>query len=135
LGGLNLTHFHDLTPHSYSHVSDIDTVLNVGWLSGSEAFETGLTSERFRDALAALVARPVILHRGVHLCYLGCEDRPCGNGQIRVLGSNQIWYSAPTLIHHYVVGHDYRPPDAFISAVLDGIAVMIEPERIPFWPH
>jgi hypothetical protein len=135
LGGLILTHFADLTPHTYSHVSDTDAVQNVGWLSGSEPFETGATSDAFRDVLATLVARPVILHRGFHTCDLGCDDLPFGNGQIRVLGPDGIWYSAPTLVHHYVVCHNYRPPDAFVSAVRNGIAVTVEPERIPFWPH
>lgn len=135
LGELKLTHFHDLTPHTYSPVSDADTVLNVGWLSHAEAFETGATSDQFHDALASLVARPVILHRGVHLCDLGCDDRPSGNGQIRVLGADRIWDAAPTLVHHYVVGHNYGPPDAFVSAALHGIAVMIESERMQFWPR
>ncbi len=27
-------------------------------------------------------------------------------------------YAAPSLVHHYVVAHDYRPPDEFIAAVL-----------------
>ena len=101
----------------------------------AEPHDTGHTSSAFRDALAELVMRPVILHRGVHSCTLAdCNDRKTGNGQIRVLGRDGIWYSAPTLIHHYVTHHNYLPPAAFVSAVLDGVAVMIEPHRIPFWP-
>ena len=130
-----LTHFADLSPHTYSAVADGNTVLNVGWLCGAEPHDTGHTSSAFRDALAELVMRPVILHRGVHSCTLAdCNDRKTGNGQIRVLGRDGIWYSAPTLIHHYVTHHNYLPPAAFVSAVLDGVAVMIEPHRIPFWP-
>ena len=130
-----LTYFADLSPHTYSTVAQRDTVLNVGWLCGSEPYETGVTSEAFRDALAKLVARPVILHRGVHMCNLAtCTDRETGNGQIRVLGNDGIWYSAPTLVHHYVTHHFYLPPDAFVSAVLHGVAVAIEPHRIHFWP-
>jgi hypothetical protein len=36
---------------------------------------------------------------------------------MRVAGSGKV-YAAPTLVHHYVVAHDYRPPDEFIAAVL-----------------
>ena len=130
-----LAHFADLSPHTYSTVAQRDSVLNVGWLCSSEPYETGVTSEAFHDALAELVARPVILHRGAHMCNLAnCTDRTTGNGQIRVLGNDGIWYSAPTLVHHYVTHHDYMPPDAFISAVLHGVAVSIEPDRIRFWP-
>ena len=129
-----LTHFVDLSPHTYSTVAQRDIVLNVGWLCGSEPYETGVTSEAFRDGLAELVARPVILHRGVQMCNLAnCTDRQTGNGQIRVLGNDGVWYSAPTLVHHYITHHDYLPPDAFISAVLHGVAVSIEPDRLRFW--
>ena len=123
-----LAHFADLSPHTYSTVAQRDSVLNVGWLCSSEPYETGVTSEAFHDALAELVARPVILHRGAHMCNLAnCTDRTTGNGQIRVLGNDGIWYSAPTLVHHYVTHHDYMPPDAFISAVLHG------PDSRPTW--
>ena len=126
-GRPKLTHFADLTPHTYSNVTDGEIVLNVGWLCGSQPYNTGAASREFQTALADLVARPVMLHRGTHACNLGDADCPCGNGQIRVLGLDDIWYSAPTLVHHYVVDHHYLPPLAFISAVLDGVAVMIEP--------
>ena len=127
--------FEDLTPHTYSRVTDEHTVLNVGWLCGSQPFVTGTTTQEFQDTLADLVLRQILLHRGAHGCNLGCSNRPYGNGQIRVLGQDQIWYSAPILIHHYVVKHEYRPPDEFVSAVLNGIAVMIEPDRIQYWPR
>ena len=42
-----------------------------------------------------------------------------GNGEIRVRGEGLV-YAAPALIYHYVVDHNYRPPDEFIAAVLDG---------------
>ena len=129
-----MTHFADLSPHTYSTVADGTTVLNIGWHCGTQPYESGATSVVFQNALADLVSRPVILHRGAHSCNLGCSERPRGNGQIRVLGDDEIWYAAPTLVHHYVVCHDYRPPDSFVSAVLDGIAVMIEPDRIQYWP-
>ena len=107
----------------------------VGWLCGSHPYETGPTPDVFRDALAELVARPVHLHRGAHSCNLKCDDVHLGNGQIRVLGTDRIWYSAPKLVHHYVTCHDYLPPDAFVAAVLYGLAVMIEPDRIQYWPR
>ncbi|MDQ3931824.1 MAG: hypothetical protein M3252_03170 [Actinomycetota bacterium] len=35
-------------------------------------------------------------------------------------GQPRLWYAAPDLVYHYVTGHEYRPPDAFIEAVLHG---------------
>lgn len=40
------------------------------------------------------------------------------NGEIRVHGSDGRWYTAPTLIAHYVAAHDYLPPGAFIDGVV-----------------
>jgi len=42
-----------------------------------------------------------------------------GDGEIRVLGKSAI-YAAPALIYHYVVEHQYKPPDEFIEAILVG---------------
>jgi CheY-like chemotaxis protein len=36
---------------------------------------------------------------------------------MRVAGNGKV-YAAPWLVHHYVVAHNYRPPDEFIAAVL-----------------
>ena len=42
-----------------------------------------------------------------------------GDGEICVTGKVAV-YAAPTLIYHYVVEHQYRPPDEFINTVLSG---------------
>ena len=39
---------------------------------------------------------------------------------MRVFGPAGATYAAPNLIYHYVVDHQYLPPDAFVRAVLDG---------------
>ena len=41
-------------------------------------------------------------------------------------------YAAPSLVHHYVVAHDYRPPDGFIAAVLawDATAPRLSQEEL-----
>jgi hypothetical protein len=36
---------------------------------------------------------------------------------MRVTGGGMV-YAAPSLVHHYVAAHGYRPPDTFIAAVL-----------------
>ena len=42
-----------------------------------------------------------------------------GNGEIRVIG-NSMLYAAPALIYHYVIEHNYQPPQEFIDAILTG---------------
>ncbi|WP_160148400.1 hypothetical protein [[Leptolyngbya] sp. PCC 7376] len=63
-----------------------------------------------------------MLHRGFHCCEF-C-DNATGNGQICVRHPNGNWYSAPTMLHHYVTVHHYLPPEEFIEAVLNPIEVM-----------
>lgn len=124
-----MSYFTDLTPHTYTPTGDTK-VLNVGWLDIAFAYPIGSTSLTFRDALLRLCGRPIHLHRGFHSCQFCEAERSApsnslnaerfGNGQIRVLGVDGIWYAAPTMIHHYVTVHGYQPPAVFIEAVLRG---------------
>lgn len=119
-----MTFFDDLTPHTYTMDAEEVGVLNVGWLGERQPFQTGPTPTAFRDALEALCDNRIGLHRGFHVCeYCLRKTRDdwaqIGNGQIRVRAQNGAWYVAPTMIHHYVSEHDYRPPDGFINAVLN----------------
>ena len=124
-----MSYFPDLTPYAYDRFrTDDGTVLNIGWLDDTHGFPRGDVPTDFLEALRVLCLRPVYLHRGSHECELcGNYDwtlrRSDGNGQIRVLSRKGIWYAAPTMVHHYVVTHQYRPPDVFIDAVRDPSAV------------
>jgi len=67
--------------------------------------------------------------RGFHPCpwceawvqedFLGDgQARHLGNGEIHVSAGGIYWtYAAPTLIYHYILRHEYRPPDEFLQAV------------------
>jgi hypothetical protein len=41
-----------------------------------------------------------------------------GNGEVRVRALDDRWYTAPTLVAHYVAAHSYMPPAPFVEAVL-----------------
>jgi len=112
--------FADLTPHTYSPSLGLD-ILNIGWLDEGHSFRVGPTSEQFRGVLLELCQHSILLHRGFHVCCY-CRGQS-GNGQIRVLSARGVWYAAPTLVHHYVTAHEYRPPDDFVNAVLAPVAV------------
>ena len=116
--------FADLTPHTYAPTGGLE-VLNIGWLDEGRPFSVGSTSQEFRDALLALCSRPILLHRGAHRCCYcrGRREDNLGNGQIRVLSPKGVWYAAPTLVHHYVLAHEYKPPADFVDAVLSPAAV------------
>jgi hypothetical protein len=131
--------FADLTPYEYGYEMPRSNILNVGWLARGHVFPVGAAPEGFVDALRRLISSPENLYRGYHSCEF-CPEPPLvvsstgrreipppgdtmGNGEIRVAGSGGVVYVAPVLVAHYVEVHHYRPPQAFIEAVLsaDGI--------------
>jgi hypothetical protein len=115
-----VAHFPDLSPYTYFPNEDAET-LNVGWLDARVAFPTGETPPEFHARLFLLCQRRVNQTRGAHFCPLCIgvrrKDRAWASAEMRVR-SETTAYAAPTLIHHYVVVHNYKPPEAFIEAVL-----------------
>jgi hypothetical protein len=122
-----MSYFADLTPYTYTSVNH-GGVLNIGWLDAAFPFEKGETSTEFREALRNLTEKPILKHRGFHVCQF-CPPEPGssppqrGSGQIRLMGRNRFWYAAPAMVHHYVVAHRYQPPPEFIDAVLHPLEV------------
>ncbi len=85
----------------------------------------------FLDNLVMYIEHPVITHRGFHtcdFCGLGSDGVPCemyqgrklklGFGVSLIYGEGDKVFACPTLIFHYVVAHNYKPPAEFIQAVL-----------------
>lgn len=105
--------------------------LAVGWLRHNVPFPVGQTPTLFRARLLdfCLPEHTIQTHSLAEMCGLGCGRVPfftfnqqtiqLGLAEIRVIGDDDI-FAAPTLIYHYVTEHKYRPPDAFIQAVLNG---------------
>jgi len=122
-----MSYFADLTPYTYTPENRGD-LLNVGWLDAAYPFERGETPAEFREALRELIEKPVLNHRGFHVCQFCLSERGSsplqrGNGQIRVMGQDRLWYAAPAMVYHYVVAHRYRPPPGFIDAVLHPLEI------------
>lgn len=130
-----MTHFLDLTPYTYTQG---DASTNIGWLSASEKIVVGETSFEFQAKLYKLCLDDhlVKIMRGFHECeFCGFswdewgKNHPnygenakwmsIGNGEIRVIGNSAI-YAAPALIYHYVIQHQYQPPQEFVDAVMNG---------------
>ncbi|HZD11638.1 MAG TPA: hypothetical protein VE553_09880 [Candidatus Binatia bacterium] len=107
--------------------------LAVGWLRRGQTFDTGPVPEAFPEALLGFcLDRHTVCARPGTLPCPFCGERPepvaldgetahFGVAEIRVIGQEDI-FAAPTMVHHYVTVHDYRPPDVFVRAVLHGPA-------------
>jgi hypothetical protein len=127
-----MAYYADLTPYEYE--PDEPGIINVGWLSVEQSFQRGPVPYIFAVELERLAKNPVTLCRGFHYCefckppeglrafgqnYLDVWAIPRrGNGEVRVTAASGIVYAAPSLIWHYVVEHQYQPPQEFIRAVL-----------------
>jgi len=127
-----MSFFEDLTPYTYlDPAEERPGTVNIGWLDRKRPCPTGETSEAFRDKLGRLCLRRVKRTRGFHPCYF-CkgQDLPVSSSEMRVAGNGKV-YAAPSLVHHYVVAHGYRPPDEFITAVLAADEGTSEPGAAP----
>lgn len=119
-----MTSYPDLSPYEYDHHDTVPSY-NVGWLEVGMPFPTGPTRVDFHHKLAEHCQGQffVNLYKGAHSCQFcelsGNSEATTGNGEIRVIGRDII-YAAPALIAHYVIEHDYKPPDEFVEAVTVG---------------
>lgn len=117
-----MTYYADLS--AYRYFSD-DRALNIGWLSGEHAFPQGDVPAELLPRLAACLDYPVNQTRGLHSCEF-CEDgsayfkqnNAIGSAEFRIFAEDGTVYAAPTLLHHYIEAHGYKPPQAFVDAVL-----------------
>jgi hypothetical protein len=135
-----MTYFADESPCTYGQnwaagQQLAPGTLAVGWLDPSHPHRKGDAPSEFIEALHELCRRPVRVTRGIHPC-LFCPpssgmwavtkvehpagDYFVGHGEVHVVGPDGTHYAAPEMVIHYVTVHGYRPPDGFISGVLQG---------------
>lgn len=122
-----VTYFADLTPYRYLGA---DGSMNVGWLSRDHPYRAGqVTDEVIARVLRHVRYFPVNQTRGWHGCELCAEpaypavmntdgiEISLGSCEIRIPGTGQIVYAAPSLLPHYLAEHRYLPPPGFIEAI------------------
>jgi len=139
-----MSYFEDLTEYTYCPTKQ--RMLNVGWLASDHSFPRGPVSEKFAMRLSLLMKTPVNIMRGLHYSDLCTppqdiiEQNPSyiyvwemnrrGFAEVRVKDSNGTCFSAPELIWHYIMEHQYQPPQEFIDAVIWAIG---NPDSQPNW--
>jgi hypothetical protein len=131
-----MTYFADLTNFSYHGVPQ-PGVLNVGWLAMGEPLPVGETPTAFLSSLSKLCAEHTIHscwgHHVCEFCPNASWDDPyfykCGNGEIWVRSAGGVWYAAPRMIEHYVLTHNYRPPQEFVDTILNPSEIGIDETR------
>jgi hypothetical protein len=124
-------------------------VLAIGWLEYDHLYPTGKVSLACKLKLAAILRdRPYMISMGSYRCTF-CEhgvelsrlqkwanllpfvNIPSIDPEIKTydqFGSNifivvqpktKVIYRMPTLISHYIIKHEYQPPEQFLEALLE----------------
>lgn len=96
----------------------------VGWLSAARSFPMGGVPAEFITRLREFVrlasesaeALSFVGFAGWHDCELCEQERGAGNFGVP---AGPVLYIAPAMIAHYVERHGYRPPAAFVTAVME----------------
>ncbi|MFO7167887.1 MAG: hypothetical protein DIU80_007635 [Chloroflexota bacterium] len=132
-----MTWYADLEPCTYFPDAS-DRLLAVGWLEQEHPYTRGQASpaviDRFAELLQTQGTHFPAGCLGLHTCSL-CPDAPDAhrvippythrNGRRISLGvtnlfvpGNGVVYVAPSLALHYMVEHEYLPPQEFCDALL-----------------
>ena len=124
-----MAYFEDLSPYSYLSSRTEENAVNIGWLDNKHDYAHGKLPTLAIEALFSLCANPVNRTRGYHNCPFcqtsgfGFVVERCGqkvrlgSAEIRTQGSDKT-YVAPDMLYHYVTGHDYLPPDDFVTTLI-----------------
>jgi hypothetical protein len=138
----DMAYFKDLTRYEYTKnlFMCAGEPLNIGWLERCATFPKGVVGADLTAKLLALCKFSMNRCFGWHGCHF-CEECPVritdsdgdfsfGSGDIRVPAKDErVTYVAPDLIYHYVVAHQYLPPDVF----LDALSALSVPKPVVVW--
>lgn len=122
-----------LNPNCQLEDKNLENVLNIGWLGEDGNFKKGNVSKEFLMNLWEYYKCPIYETRRLYnnegldgywkffTAYYNERTILLGRAEIRVIDTKRdVIYAAPELIIHYIVNHNYLPPEEFIDAVITG---------------
>jgi len=124
-----MAYYSNLSPCAYFGKAEADKLLAIGWLDEVHSFSQDKVREAFLDKLFELLIKPwAPMHLlGFAECPFCTLDshRITYNDKTIVIGALNLFvpgdgflYAAPSLIAHYILAHNYVPPQEFCDAVL-----------------
>lgn len=130
-----MTYYKDLSNYTYHSDGIGENVLNIGWLEKGREFnleKNSATSLKLVNQLWKTWENRCVRTRGFHECEF-CDGQasplklraPNGNicsigsAEFRVLGRDGVVYAAPDMLLHYILEHNYQPPQDFVDSVLN----------------
>ncbi|RDY26486.1 hypothetical protein [Lachnotalea glycerini] len=126
-----MAQYDDLSKYIYFDREE-SNIFNIGWIEDN-SFNRGKVKEEFITRLWEYIKYPVNVGRSLYkneyldnkidtytACYNGYQIL-LGAAEIRVMNLKKgVVYAAPNLIIHYILNHQYVPPEEFIEAVMNG---------------
>jgi hypothetical protein len=96
--------------------------IKVGWLDSGEPYSKSDEDPETLEKIAALIIKldqigPAIFTKGFHVCPF-CQGKTSST-QFNIKVDEKTFYDAPHMIIHYMLVHDYMPPQEFIDAVMN----------------
>jgi hypothetical protein len=124
-----MAYFQDLSACTYFGKELADKLIAVGWLDKEHSYTTATVNEDFVDKLIGLLTEPwapgyIMGYEECPFCALSSNKLTYKTMSIDVGALNLyvpgegFLYVAPSLIAHYVLSHNYAPPQLFREAVL-----------------
>ncbi|MBQ8188500.1 MAG: hypothetical protein IJZ44_01850 [Lachnospiraceae bacterium] len=111
----------------------LHNVINIGWLGEAGCFPQGNVSDEFLMNLWEYYKCPIFSTRKIYqnekldgywkffVAIFNGREIGLGSSEVRVLDKERgVVYASPNLIIHYIVNHNYCPPQEYIKAVIEG---------------
>ena len=124
--------YKDFSEYELNNIK-LRNVINIGWLGDAGSFPQGNVSDEFLMNLWEYYKCPVFSTRKIYqnvslngywkffTAVFSGREIDLGSSEIRVLDKErEVIYASPDLIIHYIVNHNYRPPQEYIKAVMEG---------------
>lgn len=129
-------YYEDMSNYCYYLKKPVSTVKNIGWLEKDRAYKKGIVSKKFMQNLVNIIQGNDLINahvneiRSYHPCnFCGCGDpiTILSKANDVTLGASEIWipsfsnddvyFSSPSMVYHYIKDHGYLPPEDFIISV------------------
>lgn len=96
--------------------------IKVGWLDKGKPYTKAGNAPETLEKIATLITKleeigPAVFTKGFHVCPFCQGTRSSTQFTIRIK-DGKTFYDAPHMIIHYMLVHDYMPPQEFIDAVM-----------------
>lgn len=124
-------YYKDLTPYSRYMPSEVENVLNIGWIDKEHDFEQAPPPHGLVEKINSILS---VRENGLNCrvnqkrCFGKCHLCETSNyGQFSIVAcelwipsTNEGYYFAtPASVIHYIQDHFYRPPQIFVDAVME----------------